>query len=207
LALEAKPIDPAVGLVQAYLRLNGFFTVTEYPVVATSPNGTRSLTDVDVLAVRFPNTQHWITGKGVSGMELGRDSELGVNHEAIHMLVGEVKEGTSKLNRRAYTPKVVESILRRFGGHSDHPKHMAQQLLDTGRAHTQIGEMPCVVDLVVFGGSPGDPEAVYRVIELKHVVKFMNEFARRYSDVFTSSQMKDDGFALMTLLAKLGIEL
>lgn len=29
-------MDPAVGLVQSYLRLNGFFTVTEYPVVGTA---------------------------------------------------------------------------------------------------------------------------------------------------------------------------
>jgi hypothetical protein len=38
----------AVGLVQAYLRLNGFFTVTEYPVVVQTSHGGTPLTDVDV---------------------------------------------------------------------------------------------------------------------------------------------------------------
>ena len=48
-------MDNAVALVQAYLRLNGYFTVTEYPVIATRRDGTyRTATDLDVLAFRFP---------------------------------------------------------------------------------------------------------------------------------------------------------
>ena len=49
-------MDNAVALVQAYLRLNGYFTVSEYPVVATRSGGEyRTATDLDVLAFRFPN--------------------------------------------------------------------------------------------------------------------------------------------------------
>lgn len=38
-------MDTAVGLVQAYLRVNGYFTVAEYPVLdATGPGGPRTIT-------------------------------------------------------------------------------------------------------------------------------------------------------------------
>jgi hypothetical protein len=47
-------VDTAVGLVQAYLRVNGYFTVAEYPVLdATGPGGPRTITDLDILAVRL----------------------------------------------------------------------------------------------------------------------------------------------------------
>lgn len=41
-------MDAAVGLVHAYLRLNGFFTVTEHPIVAQTSHGATTPTDVDV---------------------------------------------------------------------------------------------------------------------------------------------------------------
>src|SRR5258707_12925894 len=49
-------VDHAVALVQAYLQLNGYFTSAEYPIIAAAGrNGFRTLTDIDVLAFRFPS--------------------------------------------------------------------------------------------------------------------------------------------------------
>ena len=48
-------MDPAVGMVESYLRVNGYFTVTEYPSVEAPKYGEyRTATDLDVLAFRFP---------------------------------------------------------------------------------------------------------------------------------------------------------
>ena len=48
-------MDAAIALVQTYLYANGFFTVTEYPVLEhMASSSPRTITDVDVLAVRFP---------------------------------------------------------------------------------------------------------------------------------------------------------
>jgi hypothetical protein len=42
-------MDNAVALVRAYLQLNGYFTITEYPVVRKTGDGSfRTLTEVDV---------------------------------------------------------------------------------------------------------------------------------------------------------------
>ena len=57
-------MDNSVALVQAYLRINGYFTVTEYPVIALRGDGTyRTATDLDVLAFRFPHAGRLVTGK------------------------------------------------------------------------------------------------------------------------------------------------
>ena len=48
-------MDNAVALVRTYLQLNGYFTITECPVMETaSGEHFRSVTDIDVLALRFP---------------------------------------------------------------------------------------------------------------------------------------------------------
>lgn len=46
-------MDTAVALVQAYLHVNGYFTVTEYPVVEVVGPNSRSRTDLDILGFRF----------------------------------------------------------------------------------------------------------------------------------------------------------
>lgn len=46
-------MDTAVALVQAYLHINGYFTVTEYALVEVSHRHARSRTDLDILAFRF----------------------------------------------------------------------------------------------------------------------------------------------------------
>ena len=48
-------MDHAVSLVQTYLQLNGYFTSAEYPIMASAGRqGVRSITDIDILAFRFP---------------------------------------------------------------------------------------------------------------------------------------------------------
>ena len=48
-------MDNAVALVRSYLQLNGYFTITEYPVVRKLDNGGfRTLTEIDVAAFHLP---------------------------------------------------------------------------------------------------------------------------------------------------------
>ena len=58
-------MDTAVALVQAYLHLNGYFTLTEYPVIEAMRSGDyRTRTDLDVLAVRFPAAAYQVSRRG-----------------------------------------------------------------------------------------------------------------------------------------------
>lgn len=205
-ALEVFAIDPAVSLVQAYLRLNGFFTVTEFPVMARSPRGTFSMTDIDILAVRFPNAQHWIPGEGVPAAQLGRDRALEIDSQSMQLIIGEVKEGRAWINRGALRPRVLETVVRRFGCCEENPRKIAAQILDEGSVETTVNGMPCRVRLLVFGGVQDEHHpSKYTCIPLRHVIEYTNEYVSRYSDVFTSSEMKDEGLSLITLMAKLGM--
>ncbi|WP_454114456.1 hypothetical protein [Microbacterium lacticum] len=103
-------MDTAVGLVQAYLRVNGYFTVAEYPVLdATGPGGPRTITDLDILAVRLHRAP------GASGtVDAPLDPALGAGGGA-DMIVGEVKEGRPHPNPAMRDPAVLEAAFTRFG--------------------------------------------------------------------------------------------
>jgi hypothetical protein len=198
-------VDPAVGLVQAYLRLNGFLTVTEYPVLSKGRHGFASLTDIDVLAVRFPNAQDWISGKGAGAVQLENDTALDIAPHCIQMIIGEVKEGPAKLNARAYAPAVIETAIRRFGCCDGDPREVALQVVQSGAAETHVGSVECRIRMMVFGGSGADGSSDYSYLGLRHIAEYLNRFIERHRDIFTAAQPKDDVLDLMALLAKLGL--
>lgn len=108
-------MDNAVALVQAYLHVNGYFTVTEYPVIETMGKGRYEMTtDLDVLAFRFPGAGRLITGKGKTEL-FAPDPALNCPKDSADMLVGEVKEGKARLNRGVRDPRVLQIMLSRFG--------------------------------------------------------------------------------------------
>lgn len=109
-------MDNAVALVQAYLRLHGYFTVTEFPIIeGRGEAGFRSATDLDILGIRFAHAGHQIVGgRGPSDMS-GSDPVLAIPRAGADMIIGEVKEGVATLNAAAADPAVVEAALVRFG--------------------------------------------------------------------------------------------
>ncbi len=113
-------MDNAVALVRAYLHVNGYFTVTEYPVVeAMRPGDFQMMTDLDVLAFRFPGAGNLVPARGPAAATHERvfetDPVLGASAEQADMLIGEVKEGRAELNRAARNPEVLRAVLTRFG--------------------------------------------------------------------------------------------
>lgn len=87
-------MDHSVALVQAYLRMNGYFAVTEYPVLkAVANGGYRSATDLDALAFRFPRAGRLIPahGRGSRGDRLlpaPFDAAIGGREGEADMLIG-----------------------------------------------------------------------------------------------------------------------
>jgi hypothetical protein len=199
-------MDAAVGLVQAYLRVNGFFTVTEYPVVAETSHGGMTLTDVDVLAVRFPGAQRWVPERGREGQALPTDPELSSADDGLDMIIGEVKEGEARLNRGAYALPVVETVIRRFGCCARDPAATARAVVEGRAAETVVGGgMHCRIRMIVFAGSEAEVTSRYRVIPLRHVFTFLSDHLNRNREVFLRTQIKDEAMDLMALLAKVGL--
>src|SRR5829696_5877870 len=116
-------MDHAVALVQAYLQLNGYFTSAEYPIIAgTGRNGFRTITDIDILAFRFPTgepmTRHAKRApKMIDTSSL--DPGLAVPEQSIDMIIGEVKEGRVGINTGIRDPQVLKTVIDRFGEVSD----------------------------------------------------------------------------------------
>jgi hypothetical protein len=103
-------MDHAVALVEAYLRVNGYFTVSEYPVVeARHYDGFRTATDLDILAFRFPGAGGLApSGPGEQNEDNSNyapDPALGCRPDCAEMLIGEVKEGKAELNEAARTQR------------------------------------------------------------------------------------------------------
>lgn len=201
-------MDTAVGLVQAYLRMNGFFTVTEYPIIARMRGGGLTLTDVDVLAVRFPAAQRWIPEGSQHGEALPPDPELALADDCMEMIIGEVKEGRARLNQNAYDLPVVETVIRRFGCCAQDPVATARAVVRNGRGDTHVGAgMPCRIRMIVFGGVGEASHGRYEVISLRHVITFLSRHLSQHRDLYLHTQLKDETLDLMALLVKLDLKL
>jgi hypothetical protein len=90
-------MNQGVALVQAYLHVNGYFTVTECPVMDVLSSGEPfAVTDLDVLAYRFAGAGHELVRRGAgreSAYRMPLDVALHTSSVIPDMIVGEVKEG------------------------------------------------------------------------------------------------------------------
>lgn len=196
-------MDNAVALVQAYLRINGYFTVAEYPILEThGRNAVQMATDIDILAFRFPGAIRQVSGKHGEKWQQGLsipDPDLRVPSGAPDMIIGEVKEGRAHLNKSMRNPAIVSAALARFGCcDPEHAERTAQKLLGSGRAQTPEGHM---VRIVVFA-SGGAEERRFQVISLAHVTKFLRSYLRDHWEVLHHVQFGDPVLSLLMTLEK-----
>ncbi len=198
-------MDNAVALVQAYLRINGYFTVAEYPVLEThGTNAVQMATDIDILAFRFPGAIRQVSGKHGEKWQRGLsipDPDLKVPSGAPDMIIGEVKEGRAHVNKSMRNPAIVSAALARFGCCDlRHAERTAQKLLDSGRAETPQGHM---VRIVVFASGRAE-ERRFQVICLAHVTEFLRSYLREHWEVLRHAQFRDPVLSLLMTLEKAG---
>ena len=197
-------MDVAVALVDIYLRINGYFTVTEFPVVERVHGGVfRSATDLDMLAFRFPGGGRLVSrphGKDFT-VTSEVDAALCAPVDKADMLIGEVKEGRGHLNEAMRDPAVLEATLLRFGCcTAEHIPRVVQELLRHGEAETHCGHK---VRMVVFGAI-NDTTAPhkYHFVPLGHVADFMSRFVETNYQLVRQAQFKDPTFNLLVMLEK-----
>ncbi len=198
-------MDNAVALVQAYLRVNGYFTVAEYPVVeAMRQGGYREATDLDILAFRFPGARQLVPGVGHTtrqdSLAYALDPALAVDHSAADMLIGEVKEGVAELNQATMDPAVLRAAFTRFGCcPPDHVDHLVDSLLRDGRTKTPAGH---TIRMIAFGSTPPGGSHRYAVIALGHVIQFLRDYLCENWDVLHHADFKDPAFGFLMTLEK-----
>jgi hypothetical protein len=193
-------MDTAVGLVQSYLYMNGYFTVTEYPVLELMADGEyRTVTDVDMLALRIPGAGRRSSDADVS--VLSTDPNLEIDLDRIDLIIAEVKEGRAELNASARDPKVLRAALNRFGAVPDaRIRPVIDQLLEDGEAEHPDGAR---VRLMSFGSRPPTGGSRrYRWMLLGDLVGFMHRTITEHWSAAQTIQSKDPALSFLLLLEK-----
>jgi hypothetical protein len=199
-------MDHAVSLVQTYLQLNGYFTSAEYPIIASARrNGVRTITDIDILAFRFPS------GLPIGGDPLGKrapqgldvseiDSGLGVPPDAIDMIIGEVKEGRVGINMGTRDPEVLKVVIGRLGDAGSEIDRVVGDLLSDGATKLPSGVH---MRMVAFGAfPPGAPVPPCRIISLGHVLGYLQGYVHRHWKVLRHLQFKDPALGFLMTIEK-----
>ena len=109
-------MDIAVNLVESYLRLNGYLTLSEFEIQARNERGIfESVTDVDIMAIRFPGDVFVSDPHdGVEARMLAiEDPALLLEPDQIDVIIGEVKQGNAQFNPGLRRHLVLHSMLRR----------------------------------------------------------------------------------------------
>ena len=193
-------MDTAVALVQSYLYMNGYFTVTEYPVLELMEDGEyRTVTDVDVLAVRIPGAGR--SGGEVGGTFAGVDPDLDVDLDRIDLIIAEVKEGRADLNSSARDPKVLRAALDRFGAlGEERVSRVISELLRDGEADHPDGPR---VRLMAFGARPPTHrDASHRWRLHGDLAGYMYRRIGQNWSAAQAIQSKDPALSFMLLLEK-----
>lgn len=196
-------MDHAVALVQAYLHVNGYLTVTEYPVLEALRHGYRTATDLDILAFRFPGAGRLAPARQAGHGEdsYAPDPVLGATADRADMLIGEVKEGRARLNPAARDREVLAAALARFGCCSAHQAGGAvDDLLRRGHATTPCGHR---IRMVVFASTTDGSDAPHcKVIPMGHVVEYLQDYLREHWDAVGHTQLKDPALGFLQILEK-----
>jgi len=199
-------MDSAVAFVQAYLYANGYFTVTEYPVVEAMQHGNfRTATDVDILAVRFPGAGRLVPRTGRQSEHAVTiaqpDAALNPSPDRVDLIVAEVKEGRAELNHGVRNPDVLRAALTRFGASTpEHADMLVDELIRCGKAHAPSGPQ---IRLVAFGSHyDATQQYPYTVITLGHIITFLREYANENWEVLRHAQFKDPGTSFLMMLEK-----
>lgn len=196
-------MDIAVNLVESYLRLNGYLTLSEFEVQRKVSDGSyESVTDVDIVGLRFP-------GAGVAeapdfGMVLIDDEALHLEPDTVDVIVGEVKEGEAEFNPRIKRPEVLRAVLSRVEWVYTAPlEQVVESLRGPGisRVPACRGAATVRTRLVAFGRSP---HSHLHTISLAHIFETMVAHLERLRALGRPVYYKDPAPALLQLLVKTG---
>lgn len=202
------PVDIAVGLVESYLRLTGYLTLSEFEVQAQrADGGFDTLTDIDIMAIRFPGDV--FAGDphdpASARMLLLEDPELRLEPDQIDVIIGEVKQGQAEFNPGIRRHKVLHPLLRRVEWLFAEGIHgVVHDLIERDVSVTPArGGGTVRARLVAFGRAPA---CDLNILPHTHVVETMLRFFDDLEEAFRPVQFRDAAPAMLSLLRKSGFQ-
>ncbi|MDJ0953615.1 MAG: hypothetical protein QNJ81_08045 [Acidimicrobiia bacterium] len=201
-------MDIAVNLVENYLRLNGYMTLSEFEVQRRDKKGRfKTVTDIDVMGIRFPGAIYIGDPHQAADCEmlLIDDPVLELEQDTIDLIVGEVKQGQAELNPGIKDHGVLHSMLRRVEWIYDCDLSEVIAGLQRDGIHRAPGKGGARVRtrLVAFGRSR---YSNLNTISLSHMVTTLLEFFEEHEDAFRPIQFREPAPAFLSLLLKAGFD-
>lgn len=201
-------MDIAVDLVESYLRLNGYLTLSEFEIQRRLDSGVwDTVTDVDMVAVRFPGTIYAADAHSEADTRFLAvvDDALELLPDCVDVIIGEVKQGEAVFNPGLTSHAALHTVLNRFEWL--YPKGVVRVVKELQRNGVSIEPSPSGgkvrTRLVAFGRSP---TVDLHTISLRHILEVLTTHLDTFSDVFRSAQFKEPSTALLHLMSKLGFE-
>ncbi|MEX2419726.1 MAG: hypothetical protein WD652_05035 [Acidimicrobiia bacterium] len=194
--------DPALALTVAYLRLNGYFLITEQDLHIREPSGYRSLTDIDIIALRppaAPGPAHHRAGAQVEECLIITDVDPALDADPIRfdVIIAEVKTDEAAVNRALRTPGALHAALRRTGDVYATPLDVVvDQLVAHGESLTSTARSR----LVAFAGHGKIAKGT--TVHLSDAARFIRGHLRTHHDLYRVSRFADPVVALLALLDK-----
>jgi hypothetical protein len=201
-----KP-DPASELVVAYLRVNGYFILTDLELHVLEDGSYRTLTDVDIVAVRHPTLRgptHYEGASGGSGvveclLTEEVDPSFDIATDRVDVVIGEVKRGTAAFNPALKDPRVLHAVARRVGDVFGAPTSaVIKDLASTGRFRTETTQ----VRLVAFGSDGKVDKGT--TVHHGQVVRWLNDMLSRHQELMEVTSYSDPVLSLLSLAGKVG---
>lgn len=202
-------MDIAVSLVESYLRLNGYLTLSEFEIQSRGTDGTfETVTDIDIMGIRFPGEVYAGDphGGGEARLLLLADDALELADGQIDVILGEVKQGEAEFNPGIRRHDVLHQILRRVQwlfatGVNEVVDDLARRNLCIVPAR---GGGTIRVRLVAFGRAPAND---LHTITHSHIVNTLLRFFSGEDHAFRPAQFSSPAPAMLNLLLKSGFEL
>lgn len=199
-------MDIAVNLVENYLRLNGYLTLSEFEVARRISKGHyKTVTDVDIMAVRFPGDL-FISDPHIESeaeLLLVHDPVLQLAADTIDVVIGEVKQGQAELNVNIKDHSVLHTMLHRIEWLYGLPLDDVITGLQRKAIHTgpSCARGDIRTRLVAFGRSD---VLDHKTISLSHILRTMIAFMETHEAALKPIQFKEPAPAMLRLLMKAG---
>ncbi len=202
-------MDIAVNLVESYLRLTGYLTLSEFEVQRRQPDGHfKTVTDVDVMGIRFPGTSHPGAPHAAAEGEMLMidDPVLQLEAEAIDVIIGEVKQGPADFNPALKDHGVLFSMLRRLEWIYPVELNDVIEGLQRRGVHSAPARGGGTVRtrLVAFGRSD---RSNLNTVSISHMIETLLDFFEEHEEAFRPSQFREPAPAFLRLLLKAGFDI
>lgn len=200
-------MDIGVNLVESYLRLAGYLTLSEFEVQGRRPDGSyETITDVDIVAVRFPGDVYLGDPHDSGGsLLLIEDPDLRLQDDCVDVIVGEVKEGEATINTGLLDHRTLHSVLQRIDWVYDEDIDAVVDGLQADGLHSSPARGGGTVRtrVVAFGQAP---ETSVNIITHAHIINSLLRFFDEFGEALRPLHFKEPATGLLRLLSKSGFE-